>query len=144
MLDNAKTLNSNTVIFKEGDPADRLVLIKSGQIICLKSSGDKLVPVFLGQNQDIIGESAMFEEVPYTYSAIALTSCEVVFIERQHFTDVFKEAPQWLHDLSLTMVSRFQSTAELLAQNRIVHNLIVDDELFAPAKQVEYKKLLSQ
>jgi CRP-like cAMP-binding protein len=144
MFESYKTYPPHSVIFKEGDEARHLILIKSGQVLCLKTSKDRLVPVFQAENKDIIGESGMFKDAPYTYSAITLTQVEVVLVDQEHFTKVFNDAPNWLYDLSLTMISRFQATSDLLAQNRIIHQSIVSEEQFSPTREVEFKKLLSQ
>jgi CRP-like cAMP-binding protein len=60
------------VIFKEGSKANKLFLIKTGEVLCLKANKDRLIPVFLAKEGDIIGESAMVEGLNYTYSAISM------------------------------------------------------------------------
>lgn len=136
--------NPKSVLFREGDDASELLIIKSGEVLCLKAFKDRLIPVFLAKGQDIIGESAMLSGAPYTYSAIALTNVEVVKVPNQDFREAFEAAPQWLTDLSLTMVSRFQNTAGLVAENRVLHPTIMSEEDFSSSLEIELKKLLSQ
>lgn len=136
--------NPKSVVFREGDDASELMIIKSGEVLCLKAFKDRLIPVFLAKGQDIIGESAMLSGAPYTYSAIALTNVEVIKVPNQDFREAFEAAPQWLTDLSLTMVSRFQNTAGLVAENRVLHPSIMSEEDFSSSLEIELKKLLSQ
>lgn len=135
--------NPKTVIFREGDDASELLLIKSGEVLCLKSAKDRLIPVFLAKGQDIVGESAMLDGAPYTYSAIALTNVEVIKVPNTDFRQAFDAAPQWLVDLTITMVSRFQQTAGLVAENRVIHPSILSEEDFPSSLEIEFKKLLS-
>ena len=135
---------AKSVMFREGDDASVLMIIKSGEVLCLKASKDRLIPIFLGKNQDIIGESAMLDGAPYTYSAVALTNVEVIKIPTSDFRHALKAAPQWIIDLTLTMVSRFQNTAGLIAENRVLHPSILSEENFPPSLEIEFKKLLAQ
>lgn len=144
MSDNTSYFSTKAVIFREGDEAANLWIVKSGEVLCLKSSKDRLIPVFVAKEQDIIGESAMLDGAPYTYSAIALSQVELISINNKDFRQVLQVAPQWLVDLTLTMVARFQSTSGLVAENRILHPSILSEEEFPPALEIEYKKLLNQ
>ncbi len=144
MSDNSSYFQPKTVLFREGDDASRLMIIKSGEVLCLKASKERLIPVFLAKGQDIIGESAMLDGAPYTYSAIALSQVEVITVPNNDFRQALGVAPKWLIDLTLTMVSRFQSTAGLVAENRVLHPSILSEEEFTPSLEVEYKKLLNQ
>jgi CRP-like cAMP-binding protein len=135
---------THKVLFREGDPAEKLFIVKTGQVLCLKASKERLIPVYLAKSGDIIGESSMLSDAPYTYSAIALTQVEVDEVENSKFREVLNGAPQWLIDLTITMISRFQNTAGLIAENRVIHPTILSDEDFPPQKEIEFKKLIAQ
>ena len=143
MADNKSYFQPNSVLFREGDDANNLMIIKSGEVLCLKASKERLLPVFLAKAEDIIGESAMLEGAPYTYSAIALSNVEVVTIPNSDFRQALGVAPQWLMDLTITMVARFQSTAGLVAENRVLHPSILSEDQFPASLEIEYKRLLS-
>jgi CRP-like cAMP-binding protein len=143
-MSNSTFFAPKTVLFREGDDATNLMIIKSGEVVCLKSSKERLIPVFLAKGQDIIGESAMLSGAPYTYSAIAISRVEVISIPSKDFNQALGAAPQWITDLTTTMVSRFQSTASLVAENRVLHPSILSEEEFTPSLEIEYKKILSQ
>lgn len=132
-----------SVLFKEGAKATKLYIIKHGEVLCLKSSKDRLIPVFLAKEGDIIGESAMIQDLPYTYSAIALGNTQVLEVTSFSFKQVFNTAPEWLVNLTTTMISRFQNTSALIAENRIVHSSIIEEERFPSQLEIEFKKLLS-
>ncbi|MFP5386801.1 MAG: Crp/Fnr family transcriptional regulator [Bacteriovoracia bacterium] len=132
-----------SVIFKEGDKASKLYLIKSGEVLCLKFSKDRLIPVFLAKEGDIIGESAIVPDLIYTYSAISLANTELIEVSSFSFKQVFSKSPGWLQDLTTTMISRFQNTSSLIAENRMVHPSIIDEDQFTSQLEIEFKKLLT-
>jgi CRP-like cAMP-binding protein len=131
------------LIFKEGTKANKLFIIKSGEVLCLKSSKDRLIPVFLAVKGDVIGESAMMTDLNYTYSAISMAPTELMEIPSSNFESVFSKAPEWLSELTTTMISRYQSTSNLIAENRIIHPSIIDEDRFNSQTEIEFKKLLS-
>jgi CRP-like cAMP-binding protein len=134
---------AKTIIFKEGEPATNLFLVKSGKVLCLKSSKDRLIPVLVATDQDIIGEGAMTSNGVYSYSAVSLSLCEVVSVPAGDFKSVIEQAPNWLVELTSTMIERFQNTANVIAENRVLHKTIMSAEDFTSSLEIELKKILS-
>lgn len=137
-------VSTRSVIFKEGEKASKLYIVKSGEILCLKSTKDRLIPVFLAKEGDVIGESAMIHDSNYSYSAISLANSEIVEITSFSFKQVFGKAPDWILNLVKTMVSRFQVTSSLISENRIVHSSIISEDRYSPQVEIDFKKLISQ
>lgn len=143
MLETDLLSQEKKVIFKEGELAKELHLIKSGHVLCLKKSKDRLIPIFIAKDEDIIGEAAMLDEKQYQYSAIALGHVETISIPSSQFKEAFASAPSWIKQLSELMVQRFASTSNLIADNRVLNPLIIADEEFTPEIEVELKKLIN-
>lgn len=143
-MDSLHNFAFREVVFKEGAKANKLFLVKSGEVLCLKASTDRLIPVFLAKAGDIIGESAMIENMEYTYSAITLSESQLVEVPAMSFKKVLDSAPDWLIELTTTMITRFQNTANLIAENRMIHSSIISEEMFTPSLELEFKKLLNQ
>ncbi len=131
------------LIFKEGSPATKLYMVKSGEVICMKKSNDRLVPIFTAKENDIIGENTLVAGTKYSYSAITSSAADLIEIPSSHFSKLFSEAPEWLVQLTSTMVDRFQHTANLIAENRVISDQLVDEAYFTPAVEVEFKKLIN-
>lgn len=142
-MENSRNFRFREVVFKEGAKADKLYLIKTGEVLCLKSSSDRLIPVFLAKAGDIIGESAIIKDREYTYSAITLNESVLIEVPAQSFYQALAVAPDWLIDLTNTMINRFQHTSNLIAENRKVHSSIISEEQFTASLEVELKRLLS-
>jgi CRP-like cAMP-binding protein len=143
-MSNRQSLKRLTLLFREGAPADQLYIVKKGRVLCLKSNRDRLTPVFRAEAEDLVGESAIIEGEKYGYSAVTLEDCELLQVPADSFRQVLKTTPEWLRNLTLTMLGRFQTTAELIAENRVQHPAIVDEGEFTPELEVELKKLISK
>lgn len=143
MIDSNLLDLEKKVLFKEGDPAKELLLIKSGNILCLKKSKDRLIPILIAKEQDIVGESAILDDKTYQYSAIALGHVETIAITHDQFHEAFKKSPSWIKQLSELMVQRYSNTSSMIADNRILSPLILSDEEFTAEIEVELKKMIN-
>jgi len=141
-MENRIIFAPRKLIFKEGEKATKLFIVKSGEVLCLKNFKDRLIPVFLAKEGDIIGESAMIDGLNHGFSAVTLSNCELLEISAFNFKRVMNEAPKWLSDLSLTMINRFQNTANLIAENRVISPLILSEDQFSNKLETEFKKII--
>lgn len=131
------------VIFREGELAQSLYIVKRGQVICVKRSKDRLIPVFRAGEGDIIGENAILNTSAYGYSAVSLTNVELMQIPSSSFKEILQKSPAWLMDLTATMVQRFENTANLVAENRVFSASILSEEEFPSSLEIQMKKMLS-
>lgn len=140
-----ETVNAafKSVIFKEGEKAHKLFIVKSGEILCLKSTKDRLIPVFLAKEGDVIGESAMVQDSTYAYSAISFSNAELLEVTSFSFKQVLGKSPDWVLNLVKTMISRFQVTSSLVSENRIFHSAIINEDRFTPEVEIDFKKLIN-
>jgi CRP-like cAMP-binding protein len=102
-----------------------------------------LIPIFLAKEGDIIGESAILENVAHTYSAICMGPVDLIEVSSFSFKQVMTKAPDWIHDLMTTMLVRFQDIGNLISENRIVHSTIISEDDYNPKLENEFKKLLA-
>jgi CRP-like cAMP-binding protein len=137
-------ISTNTVLFREGEVANKMFIIKRGQIICLKKINDRLIPVHVAQENDFIGEAALIPGELHSYSAICQSDAELTEVPADMFLKFFDGAPSWLSRLYKTMLGRYQTTIELLASNRILNHDIIAEDKYPPSVEVEYKKILSK
>lgn len=88
------TFEPGTYIFREGDPADEMYLILSGQVAIVKGA-DSNQPLVLGyRNADhVIGEIALLREGPRTASVLAVEPTTLLAITRADFWKLFDTQP---------------------------------------------------
>lgn len=142
-MESRVSKGTNEVLFREGELAQRLYIVKRGQVICLKRSKDRLIPVFRAEAGDIIGENAILDTGAYGYSAVTLTMVELLEIPAANFRQILEKSPEWLVELTATMIQRFENTANLVAENRVFNDSILSEEDFPSSLETNLKKQLN-
>jgi CRP-like cAMP-binding protein len=79
----------------------------------------------------------------YGYSAVSLTTVELLEIPSENFRQILAKSPAWLLDLTTTMVQRFENTANLIAENRVFNENILSEEEFPSSLEIDFKKKLN-
>ena len=84
-----QSLKAGSVIFREGDPANQLFLIKSGQVRI--QIGNRTVSEL--DHDCIFGEMALIDSEPRSATAIAVTNVELVPISEKQFLFLVSQTP---------------------------------------------------
>ncbi len=105
-------------IFHEGDVGDACYVVIEGTVeIWVKGKSADAHPVvlsLLGRNE-LIGEIAIFGEVPRSATATPKTRVEVLKISKELFYSVIRENPDAAIELIRILAIRLANNAELLA-----------------------------
>ncbi len=126
-----KVYKQGEVLFHEGDPNDKIILVKSGKIKLYKLSaqGKELILDIL-QPDDVIGESSIFEDQVHTFCAKALEQSFVCACARNDFKKLILDHPLIAMKIIQGLVERLSSFTEQVAtfafedvQGRIVKTL---------------------
>ena len=141
--DKVRVVQKDEILFKEGQNPTHLIIVKSGGILCLKRSKERLVPVMWGSSQKIIGEEAVLTGLEHGYSAIAMEESEIVEIDAQEIKRTMASAPVWISGLLATLGERANDTASAIAEHRIAHNDLSGGQELAPEEETRLKKLLN-
>lgn len=87
-------LKSGSVLFRKGDPGTRIYAILSGLVrIGSESSSGRDAVFSVLQEGEIFGEIAVLDGGPRSAGAIAISSCELMVIERRDFLPLLQEFP---------------------------------------------------
>ncbi|MFP5458805.1 MAG: Crp/Fnr family transcriptional regulator [Bacteriovoracia bacterium] len=132
------------VLFREGDKATHMLLVKSGRILCLKSSKDRLIPVQHASAQSIVGEEAVLTNSQHQYSAVCLDEVEVVEIDAQLIRGSLNAAPHWIKSLLTTLGERLNETAAAISEHRIISTDLSGGSELPPEEENRLRKLLDQ
>ena len=112
------------LIYLQNTQATCFYYLKSGQVrsfIQSEDGGERVLNVYQAGN--LFGEASFFDELPRVSSAVALTPCEIVPIDRELVTQEFARNP----DLALAMLKYLARTVRLLSRQ-------VDQMAFRPAR----------
>ncbi len=112
------------LIYLQGAQATCFYFLKSGRVKSFIQSEDGAERVLnLYRAGSLFGEASFFDELPRVSSAVALTPCEIIAIDRELVTQEFARNP----DLALAMMQYLARTVRLLSGQ-------VDQMAFRPAR----------
>jgi CRP-like cAMP-binding protein len=100
-------------IFFEGEPGGSLLIIAAGAVKIFKVSEDgREKTLAILKAGDFFGEMSIFDGAPRSAAAQALSSCEVLVIDREAFLALMKSAPELATDIALALAERLRRTNE--------------------------------
>jgi CRP-like cAMP-binding protein len=112
------TFDAGQVMFNAGDVGDAAYIIIEGNVeISVPTPAGPIVVNTLGRN-DIIGEIAIFGDVPRTATARALARVETLKISKELFIKVIRENPDAAIELIKILASRLANTTNQLTRTR--------------------------
>jgi CRP-like cAMP-binding protein len=100
----AGTFRASDVVFAEGEPGDCMYVVKSGTV-SLRQGGAELEEVGPGA---LFGEMALIDLGPRSASAVAVTDCELVSIEKRRFWFLVQETPYFAETVMRVMAERLR------------------------------------
>lgn len=112
------TYDAGQVMFNAGDPGDAAYIVIEGSVeISVPTPAGPIVVNTLGRN-DIIGEIAIFGDVPRTATAKALARVETLKISKELFIKVIRENPDAAIELIKILAMRLVNTTHQLTRTR--------------------------
>ncbi|HEX9395460.1 MAG TPA: cyclic nucleotide-binding domain-containing protein [Burkholderiales bacterium] len=112
------TYDAGQVMFNAGDAADAAYIIIEGSVeISVPTPAGPIVVNTLGRN-DILGEIAIFGDVPRTATAKALVRVETLKISKEMFIKVIRENPDAAIELIKILAARLANTTNQLTRTR--------------------------
>ena len=122
------------VIYLQDSPADEFYYLAHGtarSYISSPAGGERILTIY--HSGDLMGEASFFDECPRVSSAVAVTECEIISIDRMALDQAFRQHPE----LALPMLQYLARTIRMLSHH-------VDEATFLPASQRLARHLLAQ
>jgi CRP/FNR family transcriptional regulator, cyclic AMP receptor protein len=112
------TYDAGQVMFNAGDTADAAYIVIDGEIeISVPTPAGPIIVNTLGRNE-ILGEIAIFGEVPRTATAKATSRAETLKISKDLFIKVIRENPDAAIELIKILAARLVNTTNQLTLTR--------------------------
>ncbi|MCX6126006.1 MAG: cyclic nucleotide-binding domain-containing protein, partial [Proteobacteria bacterium] len=109
-----KILKAGQMVFKAGEAADGMYLVRKGELVVfLEQDGKQVVLAKIGEGA-MIGEMALFDRQPRSASVKASTESEVTLISLDDFGKLMKQIPKWFVGLMTTLSGRLRTTNDRL------------------------------
>ena len=110
--------DAGQVMFKVGESADAAYIIIEGSAeVSVPTPAGPIVVNNVGKN-DIVGEIAIFGDVPRTATVTAVTRLETLKISKELFVKVIRENPDAAIELIRILASRLANTTNQLTRTR--------------------------
>ncbi len=132
VVDELKVPEGHT-LFQAGDPGDSLFIVKAGQIeLFIKDTAGQKIVLATAESGDMFGELAMLDSGSRTATALALTDCEVLVLDRDDLILLFQRKPEAaLH--MLASLSGLTRKADELLRTRVSRNVNEEMEVHSTA-----------
>ena len=103
-----RPVKAGSVIFQEGDKADGLFIIKSGQV------GIRLGNRTLAElnTNSIFGEMALIDDAPRSATAVAVTDVELVPVSEKQFLFLVSQTPFFALKVMRVLARRLRATSK--------------------------------
>ena len=110
------TYDAGQIMVREGDAADAVyVLIEGVVAITVSSPNGPIVVNTIGRNE-IIGETAIFGDVPRTATVTATSRVETLKISKELFINVIRQNPDAAIELLRILATRLANTTRQLTR----------------------------
>ena len=103
------------VIFREGEPADRIHFVHIGRVKVVKAAGGRDVIIEILGPGEPVGAVAVFEKRPFPASAIALEPSGLMSIPEREFFQLLENRPQMMRHLLAGLTYRLMMVNKRLA-----------------------------
>ena len=112
------TYDAGQVMFNAGDAADAAYIIIDGSVeISVPTPSGPIIVNTLGKNE-LLGEIAIFGDVPRTATAKAMAKLEALKISKDMFVKVIRENPDAAVELIKILAGRLANTTSQLTRTR--------------------------
>jgi CRP-like cAMP-binding protein len=105
-------LGPGQVVFRQGEPGDRLYIVKSGvlEVVAAREGGEATTLAYLGEGE-VVGELALLTGSPRSATIRCPERAVVLTLERAVFTDLMNSLPAFARDLCVVLAKRLDRAA---------------------------------
>lgn len=114
MAGKNQVFKEGDMIFRQGDPADCMYLVRKGALDVFIAKDDGDLPLATLDAGSIVGEMAFFDNKPRSASVRAAQTSEVTQITRADFDKLLTQVPKWMVTMMQSLSGRLRSTNERL------------------------------
>ena len=105
-------LGPGQIVFRQGDPGDRLYIVKSGvlEVVAVREGGDPAPLAYLGEGE-VVGELALLTGSPRSATVRCPERAVILTLERAVFIDLMHTLPAFARDMCVVLAKRLERAA---------------------------------
>ena len=143
-------ISKDNIVFYEGDEPKHLYLLAKGVIKLYKtSSSHKEIVLKYFHENELIGEVANFEDIPYPATAKAYSDVEMLKIDFQKLKAIIFENPQLSFNIQTSLIKKIKNLENIISTNlvldskeRVAKYIYNHAEIFFETKNIEIAEIL--
>ncbi len=143
-------VKKDNIVFYEGDESKYLYLLMNGVIKLYKtSSSHKEIVLKYFHENELIGEVANFEGIPYPATAKAYSDVEVLKIDFSKLKDIIFKNPQLSFNIQTSLIKKIKNLENIISTNlvldskeRVAKYIYNHAEAFFDTKNIEIAEIL--
>lgn len=97
-------------LFMEGDPGDRMFIVRKGRVRIMKREGSQMATLAELGPGSILGEMSLLDKQPRSATAKTLETTEVLEIDQTMLEKTYEALPPWLTSIIRMLVQRLRET----------------------------------
>lgn len=133
-----QTLPSGTLLFRQGDSGDALYIVNKGQIkiFTRDNEGHEVVLNQYGPGESF-GEISLVDRAPRAASAMALTTAELLRLERDDFMELLQTHPTFAADILRDIANKLRFTVTYIQKATEWSEYIADGNYGAVMAEIQ-------
>jgi len=143
-------ISKDNIVFYEGDEPKHLYLLANGVIKLYKtSSSHKEIVLKYFHENELIGEVANFEDIPYPATAKAYSDVEILKIDFQKLKAIIFENPQLAFNIQTSLIKKIKNLENIISTNlvldskeRVAKYIYNHSDIFFETKNIEIAEIL--
>jgi CRP/FNR family cyclic AMP-dependent transcriptional regulator len=130
-------LAAGETLFRAGEPGESLYVVRSGEVeLFIRDTAGQKIALAIAGAGEVFGELALLDRGPRTATAIALTDCELLELDRDDLLLLFQKSPNAALRL-LAAMSHMTRKADELLRTRVSRNVNEEvEEKISPLQRV--------
>lgn len=134
---DVRSLDAGDVLFHAGEPGESLYIVRSGEVeLYIKDTAGQKIALATIDPGGVFGELALLDSGPRTATALALTDCVLLELQRDHLLQLFRTSPAAALRL-LGAMGHMTRKADELLRTRVSRNANVEvEEKLTPLQHV--------
>ncbi|MDA3908861.1 MAG: Crp/Fnr family transcriptional regulator [Sulfurimonas sp.] len=115
------TISKENIVFYEGDDSKYLYLLVHGIIKLYKTSSNhkEIVLKYFHENE-LIGEVANFEQIPYPATAKAYTDVEIIKIDFEKLKEIIYSNPDLSFIIQTSLIKKIKNLETIISTNLVL------------------------
>jgi len=144
-------LSKGNILFYEGDDSKYLHILNKGIIKLYKTtSNNKEIILKYFHDNELIGELANFEKIPFPATAVAYTSVTVTKVDFEQLRDIIYSNPELSYKIQLSLIKKIKNLENIISthvvldsKERVAKYIYENEEDFFKTKNIIIAEVLN-